>query len=226
MLPGLERMAAQCLGALSSLDRQKMLQHASRDTIRHEGGKMRSELVQLRCRPTMRWPADTRLGAATASAAKPRQPHGHPAEQRRDLTKPPVLDVASTAAGRAIRPQNRMIAGLHGNDRLLNARQKLLCLRQRQPQIRDIAKVVGPADLQHLEHSVPGCRSPFRPTAEPTSSTIPQPATTRPVISLPSLFPQFLDTPDLGREPVPVVGDGMGFHPPASPNFHPGATRR
>src|SRR5690242_19021663 len=155
LLPRLERMAAQRLGALSGLDRQKMLQHASRHAIRHKGGKMRSELVQLRCRPTMRWPADARLGAATASAEKPRQPHGYPAEQRLDVMKPPVLDVAFPSAGRAIRPQNRMVVGLRGNDRFLNTRQKLLCLRQRQPQIRDIAKVVGPADLQHLDTPCP-----------------------------------------------------------------------
>ena len=63
----------------------------------------------------MRWPADTRLGAATAGEEKPRQPNCHPAEQRRDLTKSPVLHVTSTAAGRAIRPQTRMIPGLRGN---------------------------------------------------------------------------------------------------------------
>ena len=148
-------MAAQCLGALSSLDRQKMLQHASRYAIGHEGGKMRSQLVQLRCRPTMRWPVDARLGAAAASAAKSRQPHGRPTEQRRDLVKPPVLDVAFPAAGRAIWPQNRMLVGLRGDHRLLNTRQKLLCLGQRQPQIPDIAKVVGPADLQHVDTPCP-----------------------------------------------------------------------
>ena len=59
LLADLERMAAQCLGALAGLHRQKMRQHASGDTIGHQGGKMRSQLVQLRCRPTMRWPADT-----------------------------------------------------------------------------------------------------------------------------------------------------------------------
>src|SRR5689334_1954370 len=128
---------------------------AAASPIRHEGGQMRSQPVQLRCRPTTRWPADTPLGAATVSAEKSRQPHRHPAEQRRDLMKPPVLDVAFPAAGRAIRPQNRMVVGLRGNDRFLNTRQKLLCLRQRQPQIRDIAKVVGPADLQHLDTPCP-----------------------------------------------------------------------
>src|SRR5712671_3105589 len=103
----------------------------------------------------MRCPADARLGAATVSAAKSRQPHGHPAEQGRDLVKPPVLDVTSPAAGRAIRPQSRMIVGLHGNNRLLNVRQKLLCLGQRQPHIPDIAKVDGPADLQHIDTPCP-----------------------------------------------------------------------
>ena len=38
-LPGLERMAAQSLGALFSLDRQKVLQHASRYAIGHQGGR-------------------------------------------------------------------------------------------------------------------------------------------------------------------------------------------
>src|SRR5690349_13969456 len=48
-----------------------------------------------------------------------------------------------------------MILGLGGNDRLLHPCQKLLRLRQRQPQIRDLAKVVGPADLQHLDTPCP-----------------------------------------------------------------------
>ena len=161
LLTDLERMAAQGLGALAGLDRQKMRQHASGDAIGHQGGKMRSQLVQLRRRPTMRWPADTRLGTATASAAKPRKPHRHPAEQRRDLVQPPILDVTSPAAGRAIRSQNRMIVGLRGNDRLLNARQKLLRLGQRQPQIRDVAKVVGPADLHHVDTPRPAVSPRF-----------------------------------------------------------------
>ena len=123
LLTDLERMAAQCLGALAGLDRQKMRQHASGDAKGHQGGKMRSQLIQLRRRPTMRWPADTSLGAATAGAAKPRKPHRHRAEQRRDLMQPPILDVTSPAAGRAIRPQCRMIIGLRGHHRLLYARQ-------------------------------------------------------------------------------------------------------
>src|SRR5271166_1367877 len=71
---------------------------------------MRSQLVQLRCRPTKQRPIDTRLTMTTADAAKPRQPHRHNTEQRRDPMKPPVLDVTSTAARRAVWPQNRMPA--------------------------------------------------------------------------------------------------------------------
>ena len=37
--------------------------------------------------------------------------------------------------------------------------------------------------------------SPFRSAAKPTPSAIPQPATTRPAISLTSSFPQSLDSP-------------------------------
>src|SRR5216684_8854152 len=87
----------------------------------------------------------------TADAAKPRQPHLHHTEQRRDLMKPPVLDMTSTAAGRAVRPQNRMPVGLRGDHRLLHACQKLLRFGQPQPQIRHIAKVPGPADLHHVD---------------------------------------------------------------------------
>ena len=98
----------------------------------------------------MQGPADARLGAATARAEKARQPHAHPAKQGRDLAQPPVLEVTSPAAGRAVRPQNRVIVGLHGNNRLLNVRQKPLRLHQRQPRVRDITKTAGPADLEHI----------------------------------------------------------------------------
>ena len=54
------RMAAQCLGTLAGLDRQKIRQNVGDDTKGHEGGKMRSQLIQLRRRPTMREPPGTR----------------------------------------------------------------------------------------------------------------------------------------------------------------------
>jgi len=47
-LADFEGMAAQDLGALSGLYRQKISQHASGNTMRHQGGKMRSQLVELR----------------------------------------------------------------------------------------------------------------------------------------------------------------------------------
>jgi D-lactate dehydrogenase (cytochrome) len=43
--------------------------------------------------------------------------------------KPPVLDVTGLTARSAIRTQNRVIVGLHGDDRLLQAGQDLLRLR-------------------------------------------------------------------------------------------------
>src|SRR5271165_6313014 len=46
-----------------------------------------------------------------------------------------------------------MPAGLRGDHRLLNTRQKLLRLGQRQPQMRDIAKVAGRPDLHD---AIPG----------------------------------------------------------------------
>src|ERR1700731_3420491 len=69
----------------------------------------------------------------TEGTAKPREPHRHGAKQRRHPMKPPVLDVTRLTARRAIRTQNRVIVGLDGDDRLLQARQDLLCLSQRQP---------------------------------------------------------------------------------------------
>src|SRR5690349_20725913 len=60
-----------------------------------------------------------------------------------------------------------MILGLGGNDRLLHPCQKLLRLRQRQPQIRDLAKVVGPADLQYLHTPCPAVGPRFHQLQNP-----------------------------------------------------------
>jgi hypothetical protein len=64
----------------------------------------------------------------TAGAAKSREAYRHRAKQCRNPMKPPVLDVTSLTASRAIRTQNRVIVGLDGDDRLLQARQDLLRL--------------------------------------------------------------------------------------------------
>jgi hypothetical protein len=129
-----KRMGTQGLVTLPRLHRQEMDDYASGDAIGHEGRKMRPQLVQLRRRPTMRWPADTILAVTAAGAAKSREPHRHRAEQRRDLMSPPVLDVTSATAGRAVRPNTRMDLGLRGYHRPLHPRQKLLRLGQCQAQ--------------------------------------------------------------------------------------------
>src|SRR4051794_15411981 len=66
------------------------------------------QLVQLRCRPAMRWPTGSRLGATTAGAEKAANPHRHSTEQRCDLMRPPVLDVTAPAAD----PHGRGLAQL------------------------------------------------------------------------------------------------------------------
>src|SRR3954467_11001341 len=109
----------------------------------------------------MRWPTGSRLGATTAGAEKAAKPHRHPPEQRCDLMRPPVLDVTAPAAGRAMRPQTRMVAGLRSYHRLLDPRQKLLCLGQGQSQTCNVTKVVGPTDLHHVDPLCPVVEARF-----------------------------------------------------------------
>jgi len=44
-----------------------------------------------------------------------------------------------------------MILRLRGDNRLLHAHQKLLCLGQRHPQVCDVAKVPAPAKFHHVK---------------------------------------------------------------------------
>jgi hypothetical protein len=87
----------------------------------------------------------------TTSTAKPRAPHRHGAQQRRHPTKPPVLDVTRLTARSPIRTQNRVIVGLDGDGRLLQARQDLLRRSQRQPQLRDPAEASKWPDTQYID---------------------------------------------------------------------------
>src|SRR4051794_9176772 len=80
-----ERVTAQGLGALPSRHRQEVFQHAGGDPIGHEGRQMGLQLVQLWCRPAVRWPRGSRLGATTAGTEKARKPHRHLTEQCCDL---------------------------------------------------------------------------------------------------------------------------------------------
>ena len=54
-----------------------------------------------------------------------------------------------------------MIAGLHGNDSSLNARQEPLGLRQRQLEVRDVAQITGSAKLHQLDATRPAIRTRF-----------------------------------------------------------------
>jgi hypothetical protein len=87
----------------------------------------------------------------TAGAAKPREPHRDRAKQRRHPMKPPVLEVTRLTARKAIRTQNRVIVGVDGDDRLLQTRQDLLRLSQRQPQLRDLAGATEWPDILHID---------------------------------------------------------------------------
>jgi hypothetical protein len=110
-----------------------------------------SQLVELRRGPVIGRPADTRLAMTTARTAKPREPHRHRAKQRRHSMTPPVLDVTRLTARRAIRTQDHMIAGLDGDYRLLQTRQDLPRLNQRQPQLRDLPEAIKWPDIQYID---------------------------------------------------------------------------
>jgi hypothetical protein len=98
--------------------------------------------------------------------------------------------MARPAAGSAIRSQRRVIVGLRGNDHLLNSRQQLLALSQRQTQVGDIAKTTRPADLCHIEASGltidAGSNQQQNPLHRQTPSNM---LPCWPIVTLPSLSP-------------------------------------
>jgi hypothetical protein len=132
-------------------------------------------------------------------ASKPGKRHRHCAKQRCDVVSAPVLQVAFSVAGRAARPPQPMAAGLRGNDRSLNARQKLARFWQSQTQARNIAKTVWPADLCQIGAQATGiipCRNqPQHPTHFRSPGRLP----TRPTVPPVSSYPQSLDTPPVVR---------------------------
>ena len=150
LLADLERVGAQCLGAQANVRRQKMPQHVGGDTKRHQGGEMGAQPIQLRRRSTMRWPSDAALDVTAADATKPRQLYRHLAEWCRERMASPAVDVTPTPTRRTLWPPSRKVSGLRGDNRLLHARQKLLRLGQRQPQIAYVASPIGPADLHYV----------------------------------------------------------------------------
>ena len=194
-----QRMVAQCLRAPTGVNGQQVLQDASSDAIGHQGGKVSLQLVQLRCRSASRWPTHARLGAIAGRASKPGKPHRHFAEQRRDAVPPPVLQVAFSGAGPATRPQQPMAVDLPGNDRSLNARQKLLRFGQGQTQVRNIAKTFRPADLYQIGAQAAGIIAGRNQPQHPSHPRSPSRLSTRPIVPPVSSYPHSLDTPASGR---------------------------
>jgi len=62
----------------------------------------------------------------------------------------PIFDVASSAARRTLRTQNRVIPRLRGHDLLLHATQKLLRLGERQSQVANLPKIAAGVDLHDV----------------------------------------------------------------------------
>src|SRR6267154_1020921 len=109
----------------------------------------------------------------TAGTTKPRETHRHRAKQRRHPMKPPVLDVTRLTARRAIRTQNRVIVSLDGNYCLLQARQDLLRLSQRQPQLRDLAEATKWPDIQYIDDPCRTIDPCFNQAQDPPHSRTP-----------------------------------------------------
>src|SRR5437588_4957998 len=121
----------------------------------------------------MRWPAMARFAAATSGTAEPRQPHPDLTKQCRDRMIPIVLYVTDEATASASRSPNGMASGLCGNDLLLETRQQPFPFGQGQPQIGDIAEVVGPIDGHDVNRLLlivgPGFHQPHNPSHAFTS---------------------------------------------------------
>jgi hypothetical protein len=119
-------------------------------------------------------PTDTRLDALADSAYEQRKPHHHLSKQRRDTARSPILHLAPTATGQAIRPMPTMLLGLVRNHRPLNAPQELLRLRQGQAEVCDLTNTAGRAISIRSAFSE-RIASWSRSTATPTASNILQP---------------------------------------------------
>src|ERR1700739_3716955 len=122
----------------------------------------------LRRRSTMRWPSDTARGVTAADATEPRQLYRYLAERCREQMASPAVDVTPTTTRRTLRPPSREVSRLRGDNRLLHARQKLLRLGQRQPQIGYAAGPIGPADLHYVYASHPAGHARLDQSQYPT----------------------------------------------------------
>jgi hypothetical protein len=130
---------------------QQVMQHVSGNPKRHQRGQPCLQLVQLRPRPTVRWPTDTGFTTTAARAQKPRKPQSHLAEQRGDPVRLPILHMTCPATRPALWPNRRVGVGLLGDKLLLNVRQQQLRFGQRQTQVGYVAEIIRTADRHHLE---------------------------------------------------------------------------
>ena len=73
---------------LSSVEREHLLQQISSRPVGHHGAEMRLQLVQLRRRPAVRWPANASLKPAACGTTKTGKTHRDLAEQRRHRMVP------------------------------------------------------------------------------------------------------------------------------------------
>jgi len=87
---------------------QRVLLQVGRNPIRHQCRQPDLLLVQLRGRPTVRWPTDTGLAATAASAQKPWKLQPHLTEQRGKPVRLPIFHVTSPTTRSAVRPKCRM----------------------------------------------------------------------------------------------------------------------
>ncbi len=143
-------MVAQCPMTYSSIDGKHLFEHVRGDAIGHESRKMGLELIQLRSRPAIQWPAEPGLYGVTCYAPKPGKTHHHPAKKRNYSMVPIVLQMARSAASPKIRPSEAMAPALRGGDHLLNTRLQLLPFSQGQTQIGNIAEIIWPDDLHDI----------------------------------------------------------------------------
>jgi hypothetical protein len=70
-----------------------------------------------------------------------------------DLVGAVILDLARGSAGATQRPSGGMVPALGCDDFLLDESHKPLALRQGQTQSRDVVKITGRVDHQHVDAS-------------------------------------------------------------------------
>jgi hypothetical protein len=100
-----------------------------------EGGEMRLKPNQLRCRPTIRWPANTSFDPATGGTATSGKAHRDLTKERRDHMLPVIFHAARVATTGAGGPPGGVFPDLGGDDFLLQPRRQPLRFSPGQPQI-------------------------------------------------------------------------------------------